>query len=76
MFEPFVGTKSKVGGGMGLTVARHSMRNLGGEVALVNRIGGGAVAVITHPLERKKKRCVTAHPNIIPSNLIGEADDE
>jgi CheY-like chemotaxis protein len=76
MFEPFVGTKSKVGGGMGLTVARHSMRNLGGEVALVNRIGGGAVAVITHPLERKKKRCVTANANIIPSNLIGEADDE
>lgn len=76
MFEPFVGTKSKVGGGMGLTVARHSMRNLGGEVALVNRIGGGAVAVITHPLERKKKRNITANANIIPSNLIGEADDE
>ncbi len=76
MFEPFVGTKSKVGGGMGLTVARHSMRNLGGEVSLVNRIGGGAIAVITHPLERKKKRNIKANPNIIPSNLIGEADDE
>jgi len=76
IFEPFVGTKTKVGGGMGLTVARHSMRNLGGEVALVNRIGGGAVAVITHPLTRKKKRSAPTDDLIIPSALIGETDDE
>ena len=76
IFEPFVGTKTKVGGGMGLTVARHSMRNLGGEVTLSSRVGGGTVAAITHPLERKKKRNIKANPNIIPSNLIGEADDE
>ncbi len=54
IFEPFVGTKSKVGGGMGLTVARHSMRKLGGDVVLVNRVSGGTVAVITHPLDGKK----------------------
>jgi two-component system sensor histidine kinase/response regulator len=76
IFEPFVGTKTKVGGGMGLTVARHSMRNLGGEVALVNRVGGGTVAVITHPLERKKKRGAPTDALIIPSALIGESDDE
>jgi DNA-binding response OmpR family regulator len=76
IFEPFVGTKTKVGGGMGLTVARHSMRNLGGEVALVNRVGGGTVAVITHPLERKKKRGAPTDALIIPSALIGESDNE
>ncbi|HLP42514.1 MAG TPA: response regulator, partial [Fibrobacteria bacterium] len=31
-FEPFTSTKHTVGVGMGLTVARHAMRNLGGEV--------------------------------------------
>ena len=72
IFEPFVGTKTKVGGGMGLTVARHFMRNLGGEVVLVNRVGGGAVAVITHSLERKNKRSSPSDALIIPSNLIGK----
>jgi DNA-binding response OmpR family regulator len=76
IFEPFVGTKTKVGGGMGLTVARHSMRNLGGDVALASRLGGGTVAVITQPLERKKKRASPAHALIRPSDLIGESDNE
>jgi signal transduction histidine kinase len=40
---------------MGLTVARHSMRNLGGEVTLADRPGGGAICTIRHPLERKNK---------------------
>ena len=43
-FEPFTSTKHTVGVGMGLTVARHSMRNLGGEVTLMPRNGGGATA--------------------------------
>src|SRR5690606_11836224 len=30
MFEPFISTKHTVGVGMGLTVARHALRNLGG----------------------------------------------
>ena len=74
IFEPFVGTKTKVGGGMGLTVARHSIRNLGGDVALANRLGGGTVAMITHPLERKKKRGSPSDALISPSALIGESD--
>jgi two-component system, sensor histidine kinase and response regulator len=59
LFEPFIGTKKTVGSGMGLTVARHSMRNLGGELTLQPRCGGGTVVTLTHPLERKKKRTST-----------------
>ena len=54
-FEPFTSTKHTVGVGMGLTVARHSMRNLGGEVTLTDRPDGGAICTIRHPLERKNR---------------------
>ena len=51
MFEPFVSSKHTVGVGMGLTVARHALRNLGGEVTVVNRPDGGASSVLLHPTE-------------------------
>lgn len=54
-FEPFISSKHTVGVGMGLTVARHSMRNLGGEVTLADNPGGGVIATLRHPLERKAK---------------------
>jgi CheY-like chemotaxis protein len=50
MFEPFVSTKQHVGVGMGLTIARHSLRNMGGDLALSDRKGGGTTATITYPL--------------------------
>jgi two-component system sensor histidine kinase/response regulator len=56
MFEPFVSTKNTVGVGMGLTVARHALRNLGGEVTVVDTAGGGATAVLMHPVEKKVRR--------------------
>ncbi|MSU48576.1 MAG: hybrid sensor histidine kinase/response regulator [Opitutus sp.] len=56
MFEPFVSTKNTVGVGMGLTVARHALRNLGGEVTVIDTPGGGATAVLMHPVEKKSKR--------------------
>lgn len=57
MFEPFVSTKNTVGVGMGLTVARHALRNLGGEVSVTDTAGGGATAILLHPIEgRKSKR--------------------
>ncbi|MBS0632271.1 MAG: response regulator [Verrucomicrobia bacterium] len=56
IFEPFISSKHTVGVGMGLTVARHALRNLGGEVAMVDRPGGGAVAILHHPLESKRNR--------------------
>jgi CheY-like chemotaxis protein/anti-sigma regulatory factor (Ser/Thr protein kinase) len=50
MFEPFVSTKQHVGVGMGLTIARHSLRTMGGDLALSDREGGGTTATITYPL--------------------------
>ena len=56
MFEPFISSKHTVGVGMGLTVARHSLRNMWGDLTLEDRPGGGPVAVIVHPIERRKKK--------------------
>jgi CheY-like chemotaxis protein len=56
IFEPFISSKHTVGVGMGLTIARHALRNLGGEATVVDRAGGGASAILVHPLEPKKAR--------------------
>ena len=53
MFEPFVSTKNTVGVGMGMTVARHALRNLGGEVTIADTEGGGATAILVHPVEKR-----------------------
>jgi two-component system, sensor histidine kinase and response regulator len=53
IFEPFISSKHTVGVGMGLTIARHALRNLGGEVYLSDRPGGGTIATLTHPATRK-----------------------
>ena len=56
IFEPFVSSKQTVGVGMGLTVARHALRNLGGDVSLADRPGGGTIVTLMHPLDRKNRR--------------------
>ena len=56
VFEPFISSKHTVGVGMGLTASRHAMRNLGGEVTLANREGGGAVCTLRHPIDRRPGR--------------------
>lgn len=56
MFEPFVSSKHTVGVGMGLTVARHALRTLGGEVTMADVPGGGTACILTHPLERRVKK--------------------
>jgi CheY-like chemotaxis protein len=64
MFEPFISGKRTVGVGMGLTVARHSLRNIGGEVTVEDRPGGGAVAILLHPIAQPKRKAAseqTAH---------------
>lgn len=53
MFEPFISTKNTVGVGMGLTVARHAIRTLGGEISIYeNESGKGVTAKFTHPINR------------------------
>jgi signal transduction histidine kinase len=49
MFEPFTSTKHTVGVGMGLTVARHSLRSIGGNVELIDCPDGGVCATVLHP---------------------------
>lgn len=56
MFEPFVSSKNTVGVGMGLTVARHALRNLGGEVTMTDTPGGGATAILLHPVEKRLRK--------------------
>jgi signal transduction histidine kinase len=58
IFEPFISSKHTVGVGMGLTVARHALRNLGGEVNLTDRRGGGTIASLLHPFDRKVRKTV------------------
>ncbi len=56
MFEPFISTKHTVGVGMGLTVARHALRNMGGDLILQDRPEGGTVAVLLHPVDRPARK--------------------
>lgn len=48
LFEPFTSSKRTVGTGMGLTVARHCLRNLSGQMKLESRPGGGTRATMSH----------------------------
>lgn len=50
LFEPFITTKTAVGRGMGLTIARHTIRNLQGEITLKPNANSGVTATMTHPL--------------------------
>lgn len=55
MFEPFISTKNTVGVGMGLTVARHAIRTLGGEIYVQpNEDEQGVTARFTHPINREE----------------------
>jgi DNA-binding response OmpR family regulator len=56
VFEPFISSKSTVGVGMGLTVARHALRSMGGEVTIHDRPQGGACAVLLHPVVKRVRK--------------------
>ena len=58
VFEPFISSKHTVGVGMGLTIARHALRNLDGEVTLADREGGGTSVTLLHPLEQKPRKSI------------------
>ncbi len=51
MFEPFISSKRTVGVGMGLTVARHALRSMGGDLVLEDRPDCGTVAIAKHPIK-------------------------
>jgi signal transduction histidine kinase len=50
LFEPFITTKTSVGRGMGLTIARHTIRKLEGDIHLKANAEIGATALLTYPL--------------------------
>lgn len=50
LFEPFITSKTAVGRGMGLTIARHTIRNLQGDITLKPNTNGGVTATMNHPL--------------------------
>ncbi len=50
VFDPFVTTEPTVGRGMGLTIARHSMRSLGGDISIKAGDNGGTIVSLHHPL--------------------------
>ncbi len=56
MFEPFISSKHTVGVGMGLTVARHALRNMGGDLTVEDRPDGGMIAILLHPVERRRRQ--------------------
>lgn len=53
IFEPFVSTKNTVGVGMGLTIARHAIRTLGGEVMIRPGAHRGTIVTFDHPLTKE-----------------------
>jgi signal transduction histidine kinase len=40
---------------LGLTIARHAVRALGGEISVTPQAGGGTTAVFTHPLTSRPR---------------------
>jgi CheY-like chemotaxis protein len=52
IFDPFISSKPDVGRGLGLTLSRHLIRSLGGELIIANRTDDkpGVRATIIHPL--------------------------
>jgi len=61
VFEPFISSKNTVGVGMGLTISRHVLRNLGGEANVLDRPGGGTQIILTHPVEKRVRKSSNFH---------------
>ncbi|QJB70871.1 HAMP domain-containing histidine kinase [Parasphingorhabdus halotolerans] len=48
--KPYVSTKGKLGGGLGLFLVVNAMRKMGGNVSVANEPSGGAVVTLSLPL--------------------------
>lgn len=51
VFEPFVSTKPSVGHGLGLTMAKHAVKQLGGTLTIQPNPEGGTCVIISHPVD-------------------------
>lgn len=54
IYDAFISSKRTVGVGMGLTIARHTIRNLGGDLDLNANPDGGTVAVFYLPVHQER----------------------
>lgn len=54
IYDAFISSKRTVGVGMGLTIARHSLRNLGGDLELSDGPNGGTIALFHLPVHQKR----------------------
>jgi PAS domain S-box-containing protein len=54
VFEPFFTTKPAPQSGLGLSFASSVMARLGGSIGASNRVGGGAIVVLTFPIVRQQ----------------------
>ena len=50
VFDPFITSKPSVNHGLGLTIARHSIRKLGGDITFERNSQGGTTVIFNHPL--------------------------
>lgn len=50
VFDAFFSTKQELGTGLGLSFATTMMERLGGSIGVSNRVGGGAVFMLTFPI--------------------------
>jgi two-component system, sensor histidine kinase and response regulator len=66
VFDPFVTTEPAVGRGMGLTISRHSLRTLGGDIRMEPRPGGGMCVLVIHPLGESSPKSLSAFGSVSP----------
>ncbi len=50
IYDPFITSRTTVGRGMGLTIARHSIRSMGGDLFHEALPDGGTAAILLHPI--------------------------
>ncbi|MEO0795788.1 MAG: hybrid sensor histidine kinase/response regulator [Verrucomicrobiota bacterium] len=73
VFDPFITTKTSVGRGLGLTMARHAMRNLKGDLTLEDGPENGCIATMIHPIKQPTEPLDSTDPltkQIIAGNNV------
>jgi C4-dicarboxylate-specific signal transduction histidine kinase len=70
IFDPFISSKPDVGRGLGLTLARHLIRCMGGDIIIKNRADGltGVQATIVHPIAEAEKKEAASDISVAPTS--------